>query len=356
MPKILEFLEKRPYAGHIMFWIGLFLIESLGTELDYEHVLQRMLHKAVLTIPKIIAAYTLVYYQIPNLLFKKKYVLFTISFVIVCYLVCVGARILVVYVVEEILRPKPFEQETISEIFADVGMLYRHYYLGAYLPAIILLILKLLKDGFDKKSALEKMEKEKISAELSFLKSQIHPHFLFNTLNNLYVLTLKKSDTAPETVLKLSEILDYMLYRCNDPYITIEQEIQLIQNYVALEHIRYGKKLSVDVSIEVDNFQAKITPLLLISIIENAFKHGVSGSSSNSIVSIKVSVENSQMHFEVFNSKPKITQKDLTKIKEGIGLKNTRKQLALVYKDKSSIEVVEDSSSYLVSLTIDLTQ
>lgn len=356
MNKVLDFLEKRSYIAHILFWVGIFLIQTFDSKYDLnEYLYSVVIHNGIMLFPKMIASYILVYYQIPQLLFKRKYLTFAISFVVVCYLVCVGARILVVYGVEELTRPKPFDQEPILEIFTDVRKLYDGYYLWMYFPAIVMLVLKLLKDTIEKKSTVEKLEKEKMSAELSFLKSQIHPHFLFNTLNNLYVLTIKKSDKAPETVLKLSEILDYMLYQCNDSEISIEKEIQLIKNYVALEQLRYGDKLVLKLNTEVDNMQTKITPLLLISIIENAFKHGVSGRSSKSEVAIELTVKEGQLYFEVHNTKPFVEQKDYTNFKKGIGLKNTRKQLALVYPEKSSIEVIEKNTTYTVKLTIDLT-
>lgn len=352
MNKVLEFLEKRSYIAHILFWVGIFLIQTFDSKHDLYIV---VVHNGIKLLPTIIASYILVYYQIPQLLFKRKYLTFIFSFVVTCYLICVGARILVVYGAEELTRPKPFHQEPILEIFTDVRKLYDGYYIWMYFPAIVMLVLKLLKDTIEKKSALEKLEKEKISAELSFLKSQIHPHFLFNTLNNLYVLTLKKSDKAPETVLKLSEILDYMLYQCNDSVISIKKEIKLIKNYVALEQLRYGDKLKLKLNTEIDNMQTQITPLLLISIIENAFKHGVSGRSSKSEVSIELIIKDEQLYFEVYNTKPFVEQKDYTNFKKGIGLKNTRKQLALVYPERSSLEVIEKDTCYTVKLTIDLT-
>lgn len=354
MNSFLEYFERHSYIAHVMFWLSIFLMQTFATGDMNGSYLDRSVHYSIILIPKIAASYLLVYYLVPKLFFKRKYLSFIILFVLTCYVICVGARVLVVYVTEGLILSRPFPQEPILEILTDIKKLYMSYFLGIYYPAFVLLILSLLKESLEKRSVVEKLEQEKVKAELSFLKSQIHPHFLFNTLNNLYALTLKKSDKAPETVLKLSEILDYMIYQCNGPEISIEKEVKLIENYVALEQLRYGDKLELRLKMEIDNAQTKITPLLLISIIENAFKHGVSGNISNSEVTIDIKVEKSQLYFKVVNTKPLLEQKDETNFKKGIGLKNTRKQLALIYPNSNDIHIHEDDSTYTVVLKIDL--
>lgn len=189
---------------------------------------------------------------------------------------------------------------------------------------------------------------------LTFLKAQIHPHFLFNTLNNLYVLTLQKSEKAPTTVLKLSEMLDYILYQCNDTRVTIEKETALIQNYIELEKLRYGDRLKLELEENIDNKNVLIAPLVLISIVENAFKHGASGAIDTPTIKISIEVKNHQLSFHVYNTKARIAQKDETNYKHGIGLKNTKKQLELLYPDRHSIEIKEEDVSYSVKLDVDL--
>ena len=354
MDKFLAYLERNSYVAHILFWVSIFLIQTFATGDMNGTFSKRAIHYGFGLIPRILAGYLLVYYLVPKLLFKKKYIKFAILFIVSAYLICTSARIIVVYIVEEFTRAKPFHQEPILEIYTDIRHLYFSYFFGIYYPAFAMLMLVLFKEFFEKRSVVEKLEREKVSAELSFLKSQIHPHFLFNTLNNLYVLTLKKSDKAPETVLKLSEILDYMIYQCNDAEISIEKEIQLIKNYVALEELRYGKKLDLNLQIDIDNPHTKITPLLLISIVENAFKHGVVGSVSTAKVTINIKVENHQLYCKVFNTKPEFKQNDEMNFKEGIGLTNTKKQLALVYPEKNELLIEQAKDSYTVVLTIDL--
>ena len=352
---IIDYVRNRTWLSHALFWISIFLIQTFGSNADYVQLNSIFGHKLIMLVPKMMAAYVLIYYQVPKLLYKKKYLLFFISFVLSSYIFSVIARTMGVHIVETLFRPQPFEQEPILEILEDVYMLYSHYYLGVYFPAIILFILMLVGESMEKRTVVEQLSKEKYSAELNFLKAQIHPHFLFNTLNNLYVLSLQKSEKAPETVLKLSEMLDYMLYQCNDKRVTVEKEMQLIQNYIDLESLRYGDRLQLEFEKKIDNPQTQIAPLILISIVENAFKHGASGTVAETIIKIKVIVKNQKLTFEVYNTKSKVKQKDETKFKDGIGLKNTIKQLELIYPNQFQIQLNEEDTSYTVKLDVDLT-
>lgn len=351
---IVNAIESNKWLSHSLFWVSLLIIQAVGIDSDYFYSEGVFQHTLIMLIPKMAAAYFLIYYQVPKLLYQKRYVLFMISLFITGYLFTALARIIVIHVIEELFRTGPFRQEPIVEILFDVKKLFSGYYLGVYFPGVILLSLQLMNESVQKKTQLEKLSKEKFSVELNFLKGQIHPHFLFNTLNNLYVLTLKKSEKAPETVLKLSEMLDYMLYQCNDNSVSIEKEMQLIQNYIDLESLRYGDRLQLEFHKEIDNQQTSIAPLILISIVENAFKHGASGTVDNTVIKIKVGVLNNQLTFEVFNTKSKVAQKDETNFKDGIGLKNTEKQLDLLYPNKHTIQITEEDVSYTVKLDVDL--
>ncbi|MCT4630489.1 sensor histidine kinase [Winogradskyella sp.] len=353
LSKIIDYIQERRWLGHLLFWVILLLTQSLGVESLYDEQ-DIFIHKALMLPIKMLAAYTLIYFQVPVFLYKKRYVAFLVSFIVSSYVFTVLARITVVHGVEELIRPRPFAQESILEIATDIKALYARYYLGTYFPAIIMYILKLIKEKFYESRAIEQLEKQKVSSELNFFKAQIHPHFLFNTLNNLYVLTLQKSDKASDTVLKLSEILDYMLYQCNDNLVYVEKEMQLIENYINLEQLRYGDRLSLSFTHHIDNPNSKIAPLILISLVENAFKHGASGAIQNPIIDIDLKVEEGQMKFRIFNTKARFEQKDHTNYKEGIGLHNTKSQLQLLYPNTHVIEINDASESFEVKLNVDL--
>ncbi len=351
---IIDFIQKKRWLAHVFFWISIYILLVLGFDSDYKYSTDGLFHQLIKMSVKIIAAYLFIYYQVPKLLYKKKYLLFITSGIIFSYVFCVIERLLVVHVIEALLRKGTFEQEPVLEILTDIEKLHSTYLLSLYFPTLMFFILKLVKEKFVEVNQIEELKRKKSLAELNFLKAQIHPHFLFNTLNNIYVLSLQKSEKAPETVLKLSQILDYMLYRCNDKHVTIEKELELVENYIHLEQLRYGDRLEIKLEKNIDNLQTKIAPLILISIIENAFKHGVGEIINKTEIRIDIKEQESVLDFSVFNTKAKILQKDKTRYREGIGQKNIEKQLKLIYPDKYQFQIYEEEMSYLVKLKINL--
>ncbi len=180
------------------------------------------------------------------------------------------------------------------------------------------------------KQATQKLLIEKQAAELNYLKSQTNPHFLFNTLNNIYSLARDKSDLAPESILRLSKILRYMLYETGGAYIAIEQELKIISDYISLERLRYDDSLRVNFNYDIEEMKQALPPLLLIPLVENAFKHGVSETRHQPFVDIHLSVKQRQLTFMVKNSVETLREGNG---KENIGLSNLRRQLELLYTD-----------------------
>lgn len=200
--------------------------------------------------------------------------------------------------------------------------------------------------------AEQQLRIEKQAAELNYLRSQTNPHFLFNTLNNIYALSRDKSDLAPESILRLSKILRFMLYETGGDYIAIEQELKIIDDYIALEKLRYDESLHVNLRIDVEDMKQAIPPLLLIPLVENAFKHGVSETRDEPFVNISLSVNNRQLVFTVRNSTEAFSgERDP---KENIGLPNLRRQLELLYKDHD-LTVQHTGSVFEAILKINLT-
>jgi LytS/YehU family sensor histidine kinase len=188
--------------------------------------------------------------------------------------------------------------------------------------------------------------------ELNLLKSQINPHFLFNTLNNIYSLSLQKSDRSPEMILKLSDLMRYMLYECNVPFIDLQREIQFLQDYIDLEKIRHGEKVEILFSVQGAPDGLKIPPLLLIPFVENAFKHGVNAQFGNAWVHISLLLENNHIVFEIKNNKPQTAaQRNLNS--SGIGIENAKKRLQLIYPNKHVLEINDLSASFHIKLSID---
>jgi two-component system, LytTR family, sensor kinase len=201
------------------------------------------------------------------------------------------------------------------------------------------------------KQATQQLRIEKQQAELNYLKSQTNPHFLFNTLNNIYSLARDKSDLAPESILRLSKILRFMLYETGGAYIAIEQEIKIISDYIALEKLRYDESLTVNFNHNVEDMKQALPPLLLIPLVENAFKHGVSETRGRPFVDIHLSVNKRQLTFIVKNSAESFA--DELNVKENIGLANLRRQLELLYSD-FNLTVQQAASVFTATLKINL--
>jgi LytS/YehU family sensor histidine kinase len=228
------------------------------------------------------------------------------------------------------------------------------YATSFYTPAFIMAGIKLIRIQHEEKQKHQQLEKEKLQTELSFLKNQLNPHFLFNTLNNLYMLTLKSSPQAPEVVAKLSETLDYILYRCHEKVVPLKGEIELIKSYLALEKIRHSEQVSILFNFEGEVASEHIAPLIMLSLIENAFKHGINKHPGPSQLNIKLVVQENQINFSVYNTRWNDRNQPVGT--NGIGLKNIQRQLELIYPNNHSINISEQESSYFVELKIKSSQ
>jgi len=344
-------LQKR-WLTHVLFWSGLFILFAVLASLNSGTVKPHLILQLATLPSQMAAAYLLNYYQIPQLLYKKKYVLFAASLLLSIYAFSAWGRISVVYLAEPFIRTN-FEQETIKEILSDTAYLFSVYFASTYVFAFIMTLIRAVKLRYEEKHKIEILQKEKATNELKFLKGQIQPHFLFNTLNNLYALTLAKSDLAPKVVMKLSELLDFILYQSNQESIPISKEIELIQGFIDLETLRYGDKISVDFTHTIQNNNTQISPLLLLPLVENAFKHGASGSADTSKITIDLKVNTDQLYFEIYNTKPQtVASKSLTG--SGIGTSNLKRQLEFNYPKRYTLEIDETSEDYLVKLQVEL--
>ncbi len=222
---------------------------------------------------------------------------------------------------------------------------------GMYVVVFLGVALKLVNHYNGSQVEIEKLKKDKIETELKFLKAQLHPHFLFNTLNNLYALTLEKSDKASDVVLKLSELLDYILYKCIAEMVTLDQEIRQIENYIELESLRFGERLKVKFNVSQFPATTTIPPMLLLTLVENSFKHGASKTLLNSWIHIDLFPEGNQLIFNIKNSKRQMEDSN-PEISGGIGLQNLQNRLKLIYKDKYTFSIDEQADSFGARLII----
>lgn len=210
--------------------------------------------------------------------------------------------------------------------------------------------IKILKDAYLTQQINQKIEKDKLENELKFLKSQINPHFLFNTLNNLYALVKQKSDLAPQLILKLSSLMRYMLYETNHRFSLLSKEIEALEDYIELEKLRFGDELNVNFNIQGSIQNQEIVPVLLIPIVENSFKHGAKSVAVEQWIKIELTVNSDQLTFKVENS----VQNDQEAQTGGIGLENIRRRLELIYKDHYSFKTKKKQNHFVTLMTIDL--
>jgi LytS/YehU family sensor histidine kinase len=205
--------------------------------------------------------------------------------------------------------------------------------------------------GLRLNSQWKQTEKERLSAQLSYLKTQINPHFLFNTLNSIYAVTIVKVPKGAEMVAKLSEMMRYALKETQSDFVSLEKEINYINNYIDLQKIRFDKSIKYSYIVEGEYDNNQIAPLLLIPFIENAFKHGVN-SEQDSNIRIKISITNNELNLHVTNNKVDI--ESLPEEKSGLGIKNTKHRLELIYPSKHLLVISETETLFDVLLHIEL--
>jgi LytS/YehU family sensor histidine kinase len=211
-------------------------------------------------------------------------------------------------------------------------------------------LIVLFKYWFKKQQEWLQAEKEKVSAELKLLRAQVHPHFLFNTLNNIYSFSLESSPKTPGLILKLSSLLSYMLYDCKADEVLLENETRIMKNYIDLEKERYGNKIEISWGIKGDISDKFISPLLLLPFIENAFKHGTSEQLEKPWLSVDISLSQDNLKCKIANSKnPNVTFNKL-----GIGIENVKKRLEFLYPGKHELKLNDASNFFVVSLWIQL--
>lgn len=346
----------RKASLHVLFWVAYLTQDTLLAYLwDAPRYLSlpaatRVLNSFYLCFallpPKILFTYLLLYVILDRIIrqnnrFFQNMMYLLLSVVATLLLV----RVINVYFVYPVIyhnlaKAPPF--------FAPFSFLFEVIDLG-FISGIAIAIrqIRLQLAGKEREKLLVK---EKLEAELKFLKNQTNPHFLFNTLNNIYALARKKSDSTADVVMKLSKILRFMLYESGRRFITIAEEVKLIEDYIDLEKIRYNQNLHVMFTKEIDNTEQELSPLLLLPFVENAFKHGVSESFFDSTVKIAIRLQQGQLHFNIENTK----EDEETKHDSGkIGLFNIKRQLELMYTDHRMV-VDNQPTKFKVHLYVNL--
>lgn len=346
---------------HLVFWAVFLLINGLvwayirsfdyGT--DNPAFYLQPLNTELLNLPSwLFGVYVNLYVLIPQLLVTKKYTRYLVSFAVLYVVTSIMIRYVHIHYANAIF-PSYSDNQGIWDLF----LLGRVAILHLAPIMLITTIIKLWQMWYYQQKNSQALMKEKMEAELNYLKAQVHPHFLFNTLNNLYSLTLQKSDAAPNIVLKLSELISYMLYDSQANSIALQKEIEHVQNYITLEKLRYGNRLDVSFNVSGNTDRRQIAPLLLVPFVENAFKHGASNEIKNAWITIDLKIKDRMLIVKVENSKSNgMIAHDRQSYRNGIGLRNVQRRLDLLYPGNHELNIEDDSAHYAVDLKLTLTE
>lgn len=290
----------------------------------------------------------------PVYLFRRKYLhyvlLVTLSISVVTICQSIYARYLLQrYPGTDLLdfSPVSFSMRLDSDFLTAYFLTLPSVLLFTIFPALWRLIMQLLKVNRQN----EIIRQQQTQVELDLLKSQINPHFLFNVLNSIYSLSLKKSDKTPAVVLQLSEILRYMLYETGQSFVSLEKEINVLSDYLQLEKIRISNSSHIQLATDIDNHPYKIAPAILITFAENAIKHGIDSMAGNAYLHITIKAEQGVLYFSCRNNYKKRSGQEM---KGGIGIANVKKRLGLLYPGKHELDIEEDNDIFSISLTINM--
>ena len=287
-------------------------------------------------------SYPIAYIAVPKLLLKGRFAHFVLSMIIWGVI----GFITVMYYKVHIYHPVM----TWADVLHEVNPKHPGSFLCMTTTAGCMAVSSLTKRWILKQQQWMRAEKEKISAELQVLKAQLHPHFLFNTLNNIYSFSLQGLSKTPGMILKLSSMLSYMLYDCKADEVSLEKEVEVMKNYIDLEKERYGDKIDISVNVEGDIPGQSIAPLLILPFLENAFKHGTSEQLDRPWLSVDVAVKDALLKLKVVNSKNEITPFH----DHGVGINNVKKRLQYLYPGKHELKIADEGDFFVVSLLLEL--
>ena len=348
---------------HFLFWFTWWIFQIilygytpiLAGIVPADRLLSSAINGAFFLIPHMFMAYTLMYIVIPKFIIKAKYVYGALAVALVCLIAGFLSGLIERFILNKI-REDLFQHwghalltrfRSNSIWLSLLAGLRGGLTIGGLAAAI-----KLMKYWYVKEQRNLQLQKENTESQLQLLKAQVHPHFLFNTLNNIYAHTQGAAPVGSKLVMGLSDMLRYMLYECNQPFVPLAKELKMIKDYVSLEKIRYDNRLDIHLDIPKDTDDLEIAPLLLLPFVENCFKHGASHMIDQPWVSLFLSIENRMMKMKLVNGKaPGYEPK---KSLSGIGISNVRRRLELLYPEKFSLDIQEDDEVYIVNLKLEL--
>lgn len=341
--------NKIPLHYHIIFWLIYFLFNTFRWGSYFNDYLYSFKTNLLGFPIHMTLCYLNILVLMPYLVYRKKYFLYILSIISVLFIMVVLKFYLTYFLISHNVWPEGPEHLEKLSLNYTIDMMIGELYVITFVTAI-----KVTFDFLKEQKRVTDLEKSQLETELLFLKSQISPHFFFNTLNNIYSLAVEKSNKTPKIIMKLSELMRYILYETKNTQQTLENEILCIQNYLDIEKIRHDERLEVNVSISGDIQDKKIAPILLLSFVENSFKHGANKNIGEVKLDIDFTIKEDFLHFTITNPMPTITKlnENLNKSK-GIGIENVKKRLELGYnKNDYKLSIKNKKNIFVVKLVI----
>jgi two-component system LytT family sensor kinase len=341
--------NKRPFIVHIIFWMLIGLILTIQVVFNRRSFSLYELgviygYSGLVNISIFYINYTLL---IPLLVKEqKRYGLYIISIVLLIVVMCIIKTVIASLNPEIILS---YSSGKAALEYSSIGRYAAESLFFSGFFVVVSALLKFAVDWLGNERVQRNLERERKEMELQFLKSQLNPHFLFNSLNNIYSLAYQKSDKTADAILKLSEIMRYMIYESNDSWVSLSKEIEYVQSFIELQKLRFKNGAAVEFTMngEIDNQQ--IVPLILISFVENAFKHGIANDPNNPI-KINIIANQKILHFSITNKKNKYNKDEMG----GVGLNNVERRLQLLYPDRYKLNIVNSATHYTSELMLDI--
>jgi two-component system, LytTR family, sensor kinase len=333
--------KQQRIGAHFLFWtIYILFFGSIYGK--YGHNFQWYFIESLCMLPFVMAAtYTTVYAILPFYLRTRKLVVTVLMVVSVLFLATLGERLFLRFI-----NGLPLTADTI------LGVNFLYLFLETNFMVAIAFAIKIVKKWFEQQEEKHQMEKQNLEKELGMLKAQLQPHFLFNSMNNLYSLSLGKSAKTSEGIAQMAELLQAVLYECNDSEIPLPKEIRLIENYIELERLRYGEMLDLKFKVTGDSSGWKIPPMLLFTFVENCFKHGKPHNGDNFFIELYLDVSANRMQFIAKNS-INGNKRGINSGAGGVGLENARKRLDIIYPDKFRLDTSSNDKIWTIFLEIE---
>lgn len=331
---------RQRWLVHFFFWLFILLFYVVFFGRRESNYIQTFFFVGLLLPVTIGATYLLNYFLIPRYLMTERFGLFALYFIYVLIGSLFMAMMIAVltFIVMAGLRTQAMSPASFDLVFLLTSLL-----VVVFLAVAIKMVLHWRQSRED----YQKLMREKVEAELKFLKLQLNPHFLFNTLNNLYYLASEKSDKAPGAIMALSQLLDFVIHQTKSEFIALEDEIKLVKNYSELESLRFEDRLELDLFIDGAIENKRIGPMMLLTLIENAFKHGVMKTVGRGWIRMNVIGEEDRVSISISNSFVEQTDAKL-----GIGLQNLQSQLILLYPDHHTFMIDKSDSVFTVTLEL----